>query len=166
VAQVQAMQQPVSTMRGQEGDATRGRQEMMAQQPAGATRQREAARRDNETTRGRRVERRCNNQPAQREDERVARGVCVCSGNPVPGGSCNHAIPIATSPPRESPPHLCHPVVLPLRSPWGAFRRGFQRVPRSLDSVTRSDVTTWAMSHQVFIAGTACISGEGQQPPL
>ncbi len=91
---------------------------------------------------------------------------CVCSGNPVPGGSCNHSIPIATSPPRESPPHLCHPVVLPLRSPWGAFRRGFQRVPRSLDSVTRSDVTTWVMSHQVFIAGTACISGEGQQPPL
>ena len=91
--------------------------------------------------------------------------VCVCSGNTVPGGSCNHGIPIATSPPRESPPHLCHPVVLPLRSPWGAFRRGFQRVPRSLDSVTRSDVTTWAMSHQVFIAGTACISGEGQQPP-
>jgi hypothetical protein len=93
--------------------------------------------------------------------------VCVCSGNPVPGGSCNHAIPIATSPPRESPPHLCHPVVLPLQSPWGIFRRGFQRVPvpRSLDSVTRSDVTTWAMSHQVFIAGTACISGKGQHPP-
>jgi hypothetical protein len=50
-------------------------------------------------------------------------------------------------PPRESPPHLCHPVVLPLRSPWGAFWRGFQRVPCSLDSVTRSDVTTWPCHH-------------------
>ena len=47
--------------------------------------------------------------------------VCVCSGNSVPGGSCNHAIPIATSPPQESPPHMCRPVVLPLLSPWGAF---------------------------------------------
>ncbi len=64
VAQVQATQQPVSTMRVQEGDATRGRQEMMTRQPAGATIQREAARRDNETTRGRRIERQRNNQPA------------------------------------------------------------------------------------------------------
>ena len=69
--------------------------------------------------------------------------VCVCvflaSG---PGGSCNYSISIATSSPRESPRHMCYPVVLALRSPWGAFRRGFQWVPCSLDSVTRSDVTT------------------------
>jgi hypothetical protein len=38
------MQQPASTMRGRECGATRGRQEMMARQPAGATRQGEAAR--------------------------------------------------------------------------------------------------------------------------
>jgi hypothetical protein len=44
-------------MRGSEGGATRGRQEMMARQPAGAMRQQEAARRDDQTTRGRRVER-------------------------------------------------------------------------------------------------------------
>jgi hypothetical protein len=68
--------------------------------------------------------------------------VCVCLWLPVPGGSCNYAISIATSSPQESPPHMRYPVVLPLRSPWGAFRRGFQQVPRSLDSVTRSDVTT------------------------
>ena len=46
--------------------------------------------------------------------------VCVCSWLPVPGGSRNYAIPIATSSPRESPPHMCYPVVLALRSPWGA----------------------------------------------
>jgi hypothetical protein len=38
--------------------------------------------------------------------------VCVCSWLPVPGGSCNYAISIATSSPRESPPHMCYPVVL------------------------------------------------------
>jgi len=38
-AQGQATQQPASTMRGREGSAMRGRQEMMARQPAGATRQ-------------------------------------------------------------------------------------------------------------------------------
>ena len=37
--QGQAMQHPASTMRGQEGSAMRGRQEMMVRQPAGATRQ-------------------------------------------------------------------------------------------------------------------------------
>jgi len=47
---------------------------MMTRQPAGATRQREAARRDDETTRGRRGERQCNNQPVRREDKRGARG--------------------------------------------------------------------------------------------
>ena len=41
VVQVQATQQPVSTMRGQEGDASRGQQEMMARQPAGVTIQRD-----------------------------------------------------------------------------------------------------------------------------
>jgi hypothetical protein len=41
-------------------------------QPADTMRQREAARRDGETTRGRRVERRCNNQPARREDKWTA----------------------------------------------------------------------------------------------
>ena len=65
-AQGQVMQQPPSMMRGREVGATRGRQEMMAQQPAGATRQQEeAARRDDETMRGRHVERGSNNQPAQ-----------------------------------------------------------------------------------------------------
>jgi len=39
VVQGQATQQPASMMRGREGGATRGRQEMMAQQPAGAMRQ-------------------------------------------------------------------------------------------------------------------------------
>ena len=43
---------------------------MMAQQPAGAMRQRETAQRDYETARGRRNERRRNNQPTRREDER------------------------------------------------------------------------------------------------
>jgi hypothetical protein len=33
--------------------------------------------------------------------------MCVCSWLPVPGGSCNYAIPIATSSPQESPPHMC-----------------------------------------------------------
>ena len=68
-------------------------------------------------------------------------------------------------PPRESPPHMCYPVVLALRAPWGAFRRGFQRVPRSLDSRTHSDVTTWAMSPQVFITGTTCILSKGTATP-
>jgi hypothetical protein len=88
--------------------------------------------------------------------------VCVCSGNLVPGGSVvitrYQSLPLS---PRESPPCLCHPVVLAPRTPWGAFRRGFRQVPRSLVSGTRSDVTTWAMSHQVFIAGTTCISSKG-----
>jgi hypothetical protein len=53
VAQGHAKQQPTSMMRCREGGATRGRQEMMARQPAGTTRQREAARRDDETKRGR-----------------------------------------------------------------------------------------------------------------
>ncbi len=43
-----------------EGGAARGQQEMMARQPAGATRKREATRRENKTTRGQRVERRRN----------------------------------------------------------------------------------------------------------
>ncbi len=47
---------------------------MMARQPAGATRQQEAAQRDDETTRGWRVKRQRNNQPARREDERAAWG--------------------------------------------------------------------------------------------
>jgi hypothetical protein len=68
--------------------------------------------------------------------------------------------------PRESPPRMCHPVVLAPRTPWGAFRRGFRRVPRSLDFGTHRDITTWAMSHQVFIAGTACISSKGPCIPL
>ena len=92
--------------------------------------------------------------------------VCVCSDNLVPGGSVvitrYQSLPLS---PRESPPHMSHPVVLALRSPWGAFRRGFRRVPRSLDSGTRSDITTWAMSHQVFTAGTACISSDGTATP-
>ena len=52
-AQGHAKQQPASTMRmrGREGGAKRVRQEMMARQPAGATKHREAARRDDETTR-------------------------------------------------------------------------------------------------------------------
>ena len=73
-AQGQTMQQPASTMRGREGGATRGRREMMVRQPAGATRQQEAARRDDKTTRGWRIERQHNNQPARQEDERAARG--------------------------------------------------------------------------------------------
>jgi hypothetical protein len=59
-AQGQATHQPASTMRGREGGATRGQQEMMARQPAGETRKREATRRENKTTRGWRVERRRN----------------------------------------------------------------------------------------------------------
>jgi len=52
----------VPSTRGQEeGSATSGRQEMMMQQPAGATRQGVVARQDNKTTRGRRVERQRNN---------------------------------------------------------------------------------------------------------
>ena len=65
-AEGQATQQLASMMRGREGGATRGRQEMMARQSAGATRQREATRQDNKRTRGRRIERRCNNQIATR----------------------------------------------------------------------------------------------------
>ena len=92
---------------------------------------------------------------------------CVCSGNSVPGGSVvitrYQSLPLS---PRESPPHmLCHPVVLALQSPLGAFRRVFRQVPHSLDSGTCSDVTTWAMSHQVFIAGTACILSKGTASP-
>ena len=75
VAQGHAKQQPTSTMRGQEGGATRGQQEMMARQPADGTRQQEGARQDDDkTTRGRRIKRGCKNHPAQSEDERVARG--------------------------------------------------------------------------------------------
>jgi len=70
--QGQATQQPASTMRGREGGATRGRQEMMVQQPAGATRQREATQRDDETVRGRHIEKRRNNQTVRQEDERAA----------------------------------------------------------------------------------------------
>jgi hypothetical protein len=69
--------------------------------------------------------------------------VCVCVLASGSRGSVvitrYQSLPLS---PRESHPHMCYPVVLPLRSPWGAFRRGFQRVPRSLDSVTRSDVAT------------------------
>jgi len=73
-AQGQATQQPASRMRGQEGGATRGRREMMAQQQPDAMRQQEAAQQDDEMTRGQCIERRRNNQPARREDERVAQG--------------------------------------------------------------------------------------------
>jgi len=80
----------------------------------------------------------------------------------VPGGSVAimryQSLPL---PPRESPPRMCHTVVLASGTPWGAFRRGFRQVPRSLDSETRSDVTTWALSHQVFITGATCISSKG-----
>jgi len=64
-AQGQATQQPVSTMRGQEGGITRGRQDMMARQPAGATRQQEATRPDDKMMRGWSNKRRRNNQTAR-----------------------------------------------------------------------------------------------------
>jgi hypothetical protein len=61
----------------------------------------------------------------------TTRELCACSGNSVPGGSVvitqYQSLPLS---PRESPPHKCHPVVLAPRTPWGAFRRGFRRVPR------------------------------------
>ena len=109
----------------------------------------------------------CPISPEKLDEPNRTRLVCVCSGNLVPGGSVvitqYQSLPLS---PQKSPPHMCHTVVLPLWSPCGAFRRGFQRVSRSLDSVTRSDVTTWAMSHQVFIAGTTCILSEGTAAPL
>ena len=57
---------------------------MTMRKPAGTTRQREAAQRDDERTRGRRVERRHNNQPAQREggagrNKRTRRGDATTS---------------------------------------------------------------------------------------
>ena len=74
--------------------------------------------------------------------------VWVCSGSLVPGGSVllNMQFQLLNLSSWRSPPHMCYPVVLPLQTPWvgDAFRRGFRRVPRSLDSVTHSDVTTWA----------------------
>ena len=45
---------------------------MLMQQPDGATRQREAAQQDDETTRGWHVERGRNNQPARREHKWLA----------------------------------------------------------------------------------------------
>jgi hypothetical protein len=51
--------------RKRESGASRGQQEMMARQPAGTTRQREAARQDDKTTRGWHIERRRNNLPAR-----------------------------------------------------------------------------------------------------
>ena len=47
--QGQATQQPASTIRGREDGVTRGRREMMGQQPAGATRQQEVEQLDDET---------------------------------------------------------------------------------------------------------------------
>ena len=93
----------------------------------------------------------------------IMAGLCVCVCVCVQATRFQGVLVVITRyqllplPPRESPPHMCYPVVLALRAPWGAFRRGFQRVPRSLDSRTHSDVTTWAMSPQVFITGTTCI---------
>ena len=50
--------------------------------------------------------------------------VCVCSGNPVPGGSCNHAIPIATSPPPgKSSPYVSPSSTAPPVS-LGSFQKG------------------------------------------
>jgi hypothetical protein len=49
----------------QESGASRGQQEMIAQQPAGTTRQREAAQQDDKTTKGWHIERRRNNLPAR-----------------------------------------------------------------------------------------------------
>ena len=70
-AQGQATQQPASTMRGREGGATRGRQEMMAQQPACATRQQEAAQLDKKTTRQREGGASRGNATTSRRDERT-----------------------------------------------------------------------------------------------
>ena len=54
--------------------------------------------------------------------------------------------------PRRSPPQMmCYPVVLPPPGlPGELSEGGFQWVPRSLDSMTHHDVTTWAMSLQVI----------------
>jgi hypothetical protein len=50
--------------------------------------------------------------------------VCVCSGNSEPGGSCNHAIPIATSPPPgKSSPYVAPGSTTPPISP-GSFLKG------------------------------------------
>ena len=72
-AQGQAMQQPASTMRGREGGETRGRQEMMARQPAGTTRQREATRRDDKTMR-RRDDKRAAHREATQQPDGATRG--------------------------------------------------------------------------------------------
>ena len=45
---------------------------------------------------------------------------------------------------------MCYSVVLPPKLPRELSEGGFQWVPHSLDSVTCHDVTTWAMSLQVF----------------
>ena len=79
---------------------------MMARQPAGATRQREAARRDNEAMRGRRIERRRNNQPARREDERVARGATRGRGEAIrqQAGATRRQSVLLQDPPRGGVP--------------------------------------------------------------
>ena len=61
---------------------------------------------------------------------------------------------LLTLAPKEVLPHMWYPVVLlSVRTSWEAFRRDFQQVPHSWNSMTRSDIITWPISHQVFIAG-------------
>ncbi len=56
------------------------------------------------------------------------RCVCVCLGLRLEGVTVKHVIPIPSDPPQWHPLHTLGLVVLPLRTPRGAYKKGFQIV--------------------------------------
>ena len=85
--------------------------------------------------------------------------VCVLKAS-VPGGSVlldMQLQPLTLAPRRSSFPYV---VVLSLWTSGEAFRRDFQQVPGSWNSMTRSDVITWPIFPKKS-SSQACISSKG-----
>ncbi len=76
----------------------------------------------------------------------TTRSVCVEALVPVGSVLLDMRLQPLTLSPREVLPHMWSPVVLSLRTSWEAFKRDFQQVPFSSNSMTCSDVIAWPFS--------------------